>query len=73
MKIDYPKVQMDRSEDIINLKEEQLASFDSVDAIAEKITGLLAGKAFFLDDDFDWIIVKDNQADLCLVPLKKKE
>ncbi len=72
MKINYPKAQIATDEDIIKLKEEQLASPDLIMTIAKRIDGFLADKAFVLDPNFDWIIVKDNQGFLCLVPLKKE-
>lgn len=33
----------------------------------------LDGKAIYLDNDYDWVLVRDNDGseDLCLVPLKK--
>lgn len=76
MKIDYPKVQIDENDSIINLKFEQLLpvaalSYNSF-SVGERVGGLLANKSFFLPDELDWIIVKDDQNQLCLVPLKKE-
>jgi hypothetical protein len=30
------------------------------------------GKAFVLNPDFDWVIQKDSQNELCLIPTRKK-
>ena len=34
--------------------------------------GSFKGKAFYLHSFFDWIIVRDNNGNLCLVPLRKE-
>ena len=73
MKINYPKVQIDEDDNLVRLKSEQLLSFNSSGCtISERIDGLLANKSFFLPHDYDWIIVKDDQNQPCLVPRKKE-
>ena len=42
-------------------------------AMNRRSWGPLAGKAFYLNDCFDWQIGKDEEGLLCLVPLKKVE
>lgn len=36
-------------------------------------TGTFEGKAYWLSDEFDWQIGRDNTGELVLIPLKKKE
>ena len=74
MKFNYPKAVITDSEAAIALKEEELIPLNGLDVV-ERCEGPLAAKAFFLPDIFDWLIVKDDQGVLCLVPLKhtKKE
>ena len=42
-------------------------------AIAMRTTGPLAGKAFLLNEEYDWQLGKDDDSRLCLVPIKKQE
>ena len=73
MKIDYPKIQIDDGKQFVVLKEEQLLSVVvSTFQITNRTCGPLADKAFWLSDTFDWIIVRDDQKQLCLIPFKKK-
>jgi hypothetical protein len=39
--------------------------------VTTKRVGPLAGKAFVLNDNFDWELGADEEGALCLVPLKK--
>lgn len=40
--------------------------------MADMATGELSGKAIYLSEVFDWVVVKDANS-VCLVPLKKEE
>ncbi len=35
-------------------------------------SGVLDKRAYLLPDDLDWVIVRDGQNRICLVPLKKE-
>ena len=72
MKFDYPKAAVAASEAAIMLKKENLVSVSEYN-IAERHDGSLADRAFFLPDDYDWLIARDTQGLLCLVPLKKTD
>ncbi len=34
-------------------------------------SGILEDKAFWLNDHFNWILARDNEDQLCLIPRKK--
>lgn len=39
----------------------------------KRIAGPLAGKAFYLNEFYDWELGRDEESALCLVPIKKQE
>ena len=43
------------------------------DLIQLRAGGMLIGRAFFLDGNYDWVIGKDDQDCLCLVPMEKEK
>ena len=49
-----------------------LADPDECWVIATRRLGPLAGKAFYLNTEYDWEIGRDNVDALCLVPIKKE-
>lgn len=76
MEINYPNVTILKEEDktTVKLEEKQLVTVGKMvplKSIEPRSYGFLAGKAFYLSDCYDWIIVNDNRGMLCLVPLKK--
>lgn len=40
--------------------------------VERRITGNLAGISFFLGPTFDWLLAKDDEGFVCLVPRKKQ-
>lgn len=40
--------------------------------IAMRTTGPLAEKAFLLNEEYNWVLGRDNELRLCLVPIKKE-
>lgn len=42
-------------------------------AIATRLLGPLGGKAFLLNNEFDWKLGEDDDSRLCLVPIKKDD
>lgn len=75
MKIEYPKVEVKSKDELVDtviIKEKELVtSILSVNAIVPRGAGILRDKAFYLGLNYNWIIVKDDLDDLCLIPLKK--
>lgn len=59
-------------DDIITIPQTSLYSVKKW-KVTPRGEGLLAGKAFRLNDEFDWEIGKDEKNVLCLVPIKKDE
>jgi len=50
------------------------ATIDDKPTIALRSGGIFASKGYWLNEEFDWIIVKDDQGNLVLVPtVKQKE
>ena len=39
---------------------------------SERTEGNLEGKAIYLDHSFDWVLGKDSEGSICLVPLIKR-
>ena len=76
MAINYPNVIILKEEDktTVKLEEKRLVTVGiaaPLKTVEPRSHGLLADKAFYLPDYYDWIIVKDNKSMLCLVPLRK--
>lgn len=46
--------------------------FKGKQLIGKRISGQYKSKSFYLDDEFDWKIQKDEFDELCLIPTKKK-
>ena len=59
------------SEDTVTIEETRL--LDGVrDRLELRCSHEFANKAYWLDDEYDWIIGEDSNHVLCIVPLKKE-
>ncbi len=77
MKITYKQATVvdEKQGDCVEIQKSELRSgrvrIDDLNLIDVREVGIFAGKSFFLTNQYDWIIVRDDKGILCLVPLKK--
>lgn len=75
MEIKYPKVEVKSKDELVDtviIKEKELVTnILLVNAVVPRSAGVLEDKAFFLSNSYNWIIVKDDLDDLCLIPFEK--
>jgi hypothetical protein len=77
--MNYPTIDIlkDSQEDdnIIHVTDDELIYHGSRPAIEliSRSGGELESRAFCLPSDADWIIVRDSNGQLCLVPLRKRK
>jgi hypothetical protein len=55
---------------LVDVKGSMLVELES-GILEKRSTGNLAGKGVYLGSRYDWVIVKDDQGELVLVPFRK--
>ena len=66
---EYPKLELNVGKEVFRLAKEQLRTADAHNCIRDY--GCLKNEALYLDEAFNWKIVKDEYDTLCLIAYDK--
>lgn len=75
--MNYPKVKfikkIEENSNEIEIKEKDLINniLDTIELCVPRNEGPFKNKGYWLNPQYDWVIIRDASTDLVLVPLKK--